>query len=71
MDNVRDIINAAQLPRFVHKKVSVVGKVQNIDPSGKFFHIVSTDDIPVKINLREPINSPVSGWVEVRYQLFY
>ncbi|XP_050296161.1 uncharacterized protein LOC126736017 [Anthonomus grandis grandis] len=64
MDNVRDIVNAAQLPRFLNKRVSIVGNVQGVDPSGKSFTLMTTDDATVKVNVTQ-ITGPISGWVEV------
>lgn len=66
MDNVRDIINGSQLPRFVNKPVSIIGQVQDIDANGKFFQIRAVDDAIVRINVKEPVNTPITGWVEAR-----
>ncbi|ERL86555.1 replication protein A 14 kDa subunit A [Dendroctonus ponderosae] len=66
MDNVRDIVNGAQLPRFLGKNVSIIGKAGGADPGAASFTIVTTDNVQVQVIPNEPPTQPVSGWVEVR-----
>lgn len=66
MNNLRDIVNGAQLRGFMNKQVSITGKVNEVDPNGNFFYINSTDDIKVKIKVSQPITNQLSGWIVVR-----
>lgn len=66
MNNLRDVVNGAQLRGFMNKQVSITGKVNEVDPNGNFFYINSTDDIKVKIKVSQPITNQLSGWIVVR-----
>ncbi|XP_030757178.1 replication protein A 14 kDa subunit-like [Sitophilus oryzae] len=67
MDNIRDFVNGVQLVRFVNKPVCMMGKVTSVSPNGMNFEIKSVDDVAVKVNVKEPINTPLTDhWVEVR-----
>ncbi|KAF7288045.1 hypothetical protein GWI33_000099 [Rhynchophorus ferrugineus] len=67
MDNIRDIVNGTQLVRFVHKPVSIMGKVKKVSPNGNNFEIQAVDDVGVLVHVKQPVNSPITDhWVEVR-----
>lgn len=66
MDNVRDIVNGAQLPRFLRKNVSLIGRAEGAAPGATAFSLVTTDNVTVQVIPSEPPTQPVSGWVEVR-----
>ncbi|CAH0554974.1 unnamed protein product [Brassicogethes aeneus] len=65
MDNIRDIINGAQLSRFTGKKVSILGHVTESAPNGMSFQLRAVDNVVVKINLKTPLDAPLEGYVEV------
>ncbi|XP_019877406.1 uncharacterized protein LOC109605276 [Aethina tumida] len=65
MDNIRDIVNGAQLSRFVNKKVSILGHVTEVASNSLSFDMRTVDNVIVKINLKRPLTSPLEGYVEV------
>uniref|UniRef100_A0A6M2DH03 Putative replication factor a protein 3 n=1 Tax=Xenopsylla cheopis TaxID=163159 RepID=A0A6M2DH03_XENCH len=45
--------------------VSLTGLVNNVDSSGRYLNIETTDKINVKVVLNEPLSEALHGWVEI------
>lgn len=61
----RTIINGALLRRYSEKLVSIMAKVEDIDSSGRVIKAKTTDNLDIRINLAEPVTSPVNNWIEI------
>ncbi|XP_022917538.1 replication protein A 14 kDa subunit-like [Onthophagus taurus] len=64
-ENLREIVNGAQLPQFINQKVSLTGLITNVNPNGLSFDVRSTDDVLIKVNLKRPNRNVLEGYVEV------
>lgn len=63
--NLREIVNGSFLPKYNGRKVSVIGFVLKMEPSGTAFELRTVDDHIIKIMLKRPINDPLTDYVEV------
>ncbi|XP_017776258.1 PREDICTED: uncharacterized protein LOC108562439 [Nicrophorus vespilloides] len=66
MENSREIVNGKLLLRFNGKKVSITGLVNSSSPDGSSFEIQTVDGENIKINMKQPHDGPLNGYVEVR-----
>lgn len=54
------------LRNFVDKHISIHVNVESeVDRGVSVIHAKTTDDLDVTIELSEPLNSPIKGWIEV------
>lgn len=62
----RKIINGSLLRAYNGQYVSVhVNVEEEVDRFSKLIKGKTTDDVEVKIQLAEPLNVPIKGWIEV------
>lgn len=62
----RAIVNGATLRNFTSQHVSIHVNVQpEVERQSMVIKAKTTDDMDVVINLSEPLNTPVKGWIEV------
>lgn len=62
----RALVNGSMLRNFIDQHVSIHVNVQSeVDRGASVIKATSSDDVEVTINLSEPLNSPVKGWIEV------
>lgn len=60
----RSIINGKLFREFMGKNVSVMVKIEG-DYTGQIIKAKTTDQVPVRISLSEPIGGNPTDWVEV------
>lgn len=62
----RTLVTGSMLRNFIDKYVSIHVNVHTeVDRGATVIKATTTDDLEVIINLAEPLNSPVKGWIEV------
>lgn len=61
----RKIVNGALLRNNIGQTVSIMVHAEDVKPQTTTFHAKTTDDMEVQINLTEPLNVSVNGWIEV------
>lgn len=62
----RTIVNGSLLRNFLNQSVSIHVNVEpEAERQTKLITAKTTDDIDIKIQLDEPLNAPIKGWVEV------
>lgn len=61
----RQIVNGTTMKKYMNKQVSIYLKVQNASSGGKQISGQTSDGIDLKVQLQEPLNMPVQGWIEV------
>lgn len=67
MANVYEYVNGELLNRFINKKVGLIGFVTSVAPNQQSFEVRAADDVVVKVNLKRPLDHPLSGYVMVMY----
>lgn len=65
---MHQMVTGAQLIAFTGKKVSIIGVVEQCDTNS--FTIRSVDDLLVPIRVKEPLDGPLEGYVEVKPNLY-
>lgn len=61
----RKIVNGALLRSNIGQTVSIMVNADDVKSQSTTFKAKTTDDMEVQINLTEPLNVPVNGWIEV------
>ncbi|XP_031624800.1 replication protein A 14 kDa subunit A [Contarinia nasturtii] len=62
----RTLVNGSMLRNFIDQHVSIHVNVQTeVDRGASVIKATTSDDLDVEIQLSEPLNSPVKGWIEV------
>ncbi|XP_076461169.1 replication protein A 14 kDa subunit-like [Babylonia areolata] len=61
----RPRVNASTMPTYQGKHVCLLGKAKDVDNSGMYFTLTTSDEQDVRINMSVPLNEYVSGLVEV------
>lgn len=62
----RVLVNGAMLRNYSGQQVSIHVNVQpEAERNAMVINAKSTDDLDITITLAEPLNAPVSGWIEV------
>lgn len=62
----RQIINGALMGKHTGESVSLTVYVdQEVQRSATHFSAKTTDDQAIEVNLNEPLNTPVKGWIEI------
>lgn len=61
----RKIVNGALLRNNIGQTVSIMVNADDVKSQSTTFKAKTTDDMEVQINLTEPLNVPVNGWIEV------
>lgn len=62
----RTIVNGALLRNFQNQHITIHVNVQpEVERQSTVIKAKTTDDMEVTINLSEPLNAPVKGWIEV------
>ncbi|XP_055303028.1 uncharacterized protein LOC129568783 [Sitodiplosis mosellana] len=62
----RTLVTGSMLRNFIDKHVSIHVNVETeVDRGASVIKAKSSDDQDVTIELSEPLNSPVKGWIEV------
>lgn len=62
----RTLVIGSMLRNFIDKHVSIHVNVESeVERGAEVINAKTTDDMDVTINLAEPLNSPVKGWIEV------
>lgn len=62
----RTLVTGSMLRNFISQYVSIHVNVQpEAERGASVIKAKTTDDLDVTINLSEPLNSPVNGWIEV------
>lgn len=62
----RLLVNGTMLRNYVGEQVSIhVNVPTEAERNTSTIHAKSTDDLDITINLTEPLNAPVKGWIEV------
>ncbi|KAJ9590249.1 hypothetical protein L9F63_016636 [Diploptera punctata] len=60
----RTRVNGSALVRHIGKQVSILGNILSTNPNGVSIEIKTTDNHVVTVRMMEPIQEPLSGWVE-------
>ncbi|XP_062385231.1 replication protein A 14 kDa subunit [Sardina pilchardus] len=58
-------INASMLSQYVSKPVCFTGRVEKVHPSGKSFTLTDGEGKTASVELNEPLDEELSGFVEV------
>lgn len=62
----RKLVNGAMLRNYSGQHVSIHLNVPiEVERQATMFKAQTTDDMEVTINLAEPLNTPIKGWIEV------
>lgn len=62
----RTMVNGAMLRNYINEYVSIhVNVEQEAERHSSVIRAKTTDDLDVTINLSEPLNASVKGWIEV------
>lgn len=62
----RTLVTGSMLRNFIDKHVSIHVNVESeVERGVSVIHAKTTDDLDVTIEISEPLNSPVKGWIEV------
>jgi replication factor A3 len=64
-DQTKPRVNASLLQNFPGKNVCLLGLAKNVDSSGRFFTLTTSDNQDVRIQVQDPLNQRVFGLVEV------
>lgn len=59
-------VNGELIRNHIRKSVSLIGKVESVDPSGMKVKIMSSDNKTINVTLSEPVNETLlDKWIEV------
>lgn len=62
----RTLVSGSMLRNFISQHVSIhVNVQQEAERGSTVINAKTTDDLDITIDLAEPLNSPVKGWIEV------
>lgn len=62
----RTIVNGSLLRNFLNQNVSIHVNVEpEAERQAMVIHAKTADDVDIQVQLNEPLNTPIKGWVEI------
>ncbi|RUS87800.1 hypothetical protein EGW08_004465 [Elysia chlorotica] len=62
-------VNGSLLPNYMGRQVCLLGMAKNVDSSGNFFTLTTSDNQDVRIQMQQPLDVHVAGLTEVHGQV--
>ncbi|GFN83406.1 replication protein a 14 kda subunit [Plakobranchus ocellatus] len=68
-EHTKPRVNASLLPNYLGRQVCLLGLAKNVDSSGTFFTLTTSDNQDVRVQMQEPLSMHVAGLTEVQGQV--